>query len=58
MAQTRLLQEPGERVVSALGPRQQQTRSAPSPALPEEVLAILNDGGLIPHGKKMLAARA
>jgi len=27
------------------------------PALPKEVLAILNDGGLIPHVKKALAAR-
>ncbi len=26
------------------------------PALPQEVLAILNDGGLIPHVKKALAA--
>jgi hypothetical protein len=25
------------------------------PALPKEVLAILNDGGLIPHVKKALA---
>ena len=25
------------------------------PALPEEVLAILEDGGLIPHVKKVLA---
>jgi 3-isopropylmalate/(R)-2-methylmalate dehydratase small subunit len=24
------------------------------PALPKEVLAILNDGGLIPHVKKLL----
>jgi 3-isopropylmalate/(R)-2-methylmalate dehydratase small subunit len=27
----------------------------PFPALPKEVLAILNDGGLIPHVKKLLA---
>lgn len=28
------------------------------PALPEEVLAILEDGGLIPHVKKVLAKSA
>ena len=27
------------------------------PALPKEVLAILNDGRLVPHVKKALAAR-
>ena len=30
-------------------------KSYPFPALPKEVLAILNDGGLIPHVKKLLA---
>ncbi len=29
-------------------------KSYPFPALPKEVLAILNDGGLIPHVKKLL----
>jgi 3-isopropylmalate/(R)-2-methylmalate dehydratase small subunit len=28
--------------------------SYPFPALPKEVLAILNDGGLIPHVKRLL----
>jgi hypothetical protein len=28
--------------------------ATPFPALPKEVLAILNDGGLIPHVKKLL----
>jgi hypothetical protein len=29
-------------------------KSCVFPALPKEVLAILNDGGLIPHVKKLL----
>jgi 3-isopropylmalate/(R)-2-methylmalate dehydratase small subunit len=32
-----------------------EVRGYPFPALPKEVLAILNDGGLIPHVKKALA---
>jgi 3-isopropylmalate/(R)-2-methylmalate dehydratase small subunit len=31
-----------------------EVRSYPFPALPKEVLAILNNGGLIPHVKKLL----
>jgi hypothetical protein len=29
----------------------------PFPALPKEVLAILNDGGLIPHMKNLLGKK-
>jgi hypothetical protein len=31
-----------------------EERECDFPALPKEVLAILNDGGLIPHVKKLL----
>lgn len=31
-----------------------KVKEYPFPALPKEVLAILNDGGLILHGKKLL----
>jgi len=32
-------------------------KSYPFPALPKEVLAILNDGGLIPHVRKLLGKK-
>jgi hypothetical protein len=46
--------QPLQIVDSETGLVHHKGKSCPFPALPKEVLAIQNDGGLIPHVKKLL----